>query len=83
MLQSEPLKAMVVGAFVRGLSMRDVESLCQVAGVGSVSASIASQLCQELREHYRAFRERDPSGLELVALFVDAIYFPVRPTGAK
>jgi transposase-like protein len=63
--------------------MRDVESLCQVAGVGSVSAATASQLCQELREHYRAFRERDPSGLELVALFVDAIYFPVRPTGAK
>jgi putative transposase len=64
MLQTEPLKAMVVGAFVRGLSMRDVESLGQVAGLGSVSASTASRLCQELREHYRAFRERDLSGVE-------------------
>jgi putative transposase len=83
MLQTEPLKAMVVGAFVRGLSMRDVESLCREAGLGQVSASSASRLCQELRERYRAFRERDLSGVEFVALFLDAIYLPVRPTGAK
>ncbi len=31
----EPLKALVIGAFVRGLSMRDVESLCEQAGSGS------------------------------------------------
>jgi putative transposase len=83
LLQTEPLKAMVVGAFVRGLSMRDVESLCAEAGLGQVTASSASRLCQELRERYRAFRERDLSGTELVALFLDAIYLPVRPTGAK
>src|SRR3954462_13080020 len=29
LLRSEPLKALVIGAFVRGLSMRDVESLCE------------------------------------------------------
>jgi hypothetical protein len=34
-LRTEPLKAMVIGAFVRGLSMRDVESLCEQAGLGS------------------------------------------------
>lgn len=83
MLRTEPLRAMVVGAFVRGLSMRDVESLCAEAGLGQVSASTASRICQELRERYRAFRERDLSQVELVALFVDAIYLPVRPTGAK
>src|ERR1700743_3616660 len=27
LLRTEPLKALVIGAFVRGLSMRDVESL--------------------------------------------------------
>jgi Transposase, Mutator family len=32
LLRTNPLKAMVVGAFVRGLSMRDVESLCEQAG---------------------------------------------------
>jgi putative transposase len=83
LLKTEPLKAMVVGAFVRGLSMRDVESLCAEAGLGQVTASTASRICQELRERYRAFRERDLSGVELVALFLDAIYLPVRPTGAK
>jgi hypothetical protein len=32
LLRTQPLEAMVVGAFVRGLSMRDVESLCEEAG---------------------------------------------------
>ena len=34
LLRTEPLRAMVIGAFVRGLSMRDVESLCDQAGLG-------------------------------------------------
>jgi hypothetical protein len=33
------LKALIVGAFVRGLSMRDVESLCEEAGLGKTSKS--------------------------------------------
>ncbi len=37
-----PLEAMVVGAFVRGLSMRDVESLREEAGLGKLSKSTAS-----------------------------------------
>jgi hypothetical protein len=34
LVRTEPLKAMVIGAFVRGLSMRDVESLAEKAGLG-------------------------------------------------
>jgi hypothetical protein len=30
---------MVIGAFVRGLWMRDVESLCEEAGLGKLSKS--------------------------------------------
>ena len=48
LLRSEPLKAMVVGAFVRGLSMRDVESLCEQAGLGKLSKSTAARMCSEL-----------------------------------
>jgi hypothetical protein len=48
-----------------------------------VSASTASRICAELRERYRAFRQRELSRLELVALYLDAIYLPVRPSGAK
>jgi putative transposase len=83
LLQTEPLKALVVGAFVRGLSLRDVESLCQEAGLGELSRSSASRICSELRQRYRAFRQRALAGIELVALFLDAIYLPVRPSGAK
>ena len=34
LLRTEPLRAMVIGAFVRGLSMRDIEALCEEAGLG-------------------------------------------------
>ena len=41
LLRTEPLKALVIGAFVRGLSMRDVESQCEQAGLGKLSKSTA------------------------------------------
>jgi hypothetical protein len=50
---------MVIGAFVRGLSMRDVESLCEKAGLGKLSKSTASRICQELRKRFEAFKRRD------------------------
>jgi transposase-like protein len=62
----------VVGAFVRGLSMRDVESLCEKAGLGKLSRSTVSRVCGELRERYEAFKRRDLYDLKLVALFLDA-----------
>jgi putative transposase len=83
MLRTQPLEALVVGAFVRGLSMRDVEALCEEAGLGKVSKSTASRVCRELSERFAAFCRRDLSGIRLVALFCDAIYLPVRPAGAK
>jgi putative transposase len=82
-LRTEPLKAMVIGAFVRGLSMRDAESLCEEAGLGKVSKSTASRICKELRDRFAAFMARELSGVRLVALFLDAIHLPVRPSGVK
>ncbi len=82
-LRTEPLKALVIGGFVRGLSMRDVESLCVEAGLGAVSKSAASRICKELRERYKAFMARDLGHIDLTCLFLDAIYLPVRPTGVK
>ena len=83
LLRTRPLEAMVVGAFVRGLSMRDVESLCEEAGLGKLSKSTASRICQELRERFEQFKRRDLYGVRLVALFVDAIFLNVRPKGPK
>ncbi len=83
LLRTEPLKAMVVGAFVRGLSMRDVESLCDEAGLGKLSKSSAARICAELRERFVAFQRRDLYGISLATLFLDAIYLPARPEGPK
>ncbi len=82
-LRTEPLKAMVIGCFLRGLSMRDPESLCEGAGFGQVSKSTASRICKELRERFAAVQACDLSAIRLVALFLDAIWLPTRPQGAK
>jgi Transposase, Mutator family len=83
LLRTEPLKAMVVGAFVRGLSMRDVESLCEQAGLGKLSKSTAARICSELRERFEAFQRRDLYDIQLAALFLDAVFLSVRPEGPK
>jgi putative transposase len=83
LLRTEPLKALVIGAFVRGLSMRDVESLCEQAGLGKLSKSTASRICEELRERYEQFKRRDLYDIHLVALFLDATFISVRPSGPK
>jgi putative transposase len=82
-LRTRPLEALILGAYVRGLSDRDIESLIQEAGLGKLSKSTASRVCQELRERYRAFRARSLAQVELLVLFMDAIYLPTRPSGAK
>ncbi len=83
LLRTEPLRAMVIGAFVRGLSMRDIEALCEQAGLGKLSKSTASRICEELRERFEQFKRRDLYGVKLAALFLDAVFLPVRPDGPK
>ena len=83
LLRTEPLKALVIGAFVRGLSMRDVESLCEKAGLGRLSKSTAQRICTELRERFEAFKRHDLYEVRLAALFLDAVFLSVRPDGPK
>ena len=73
----------MIGAFVRGLSMRDVESLCEQAGLGKLSKSTASRICEELRERFEAFKRRDLYEVHLAALFLEAVFLSVRPDGPK
>jgi putative transposase len=68
---------------VRGLSMRDVESLCEQAGLGKLSKSTASRICEELKERFEQFKRRSLYDVNLVALFLDATFVSVRPTGPK
>jgi transposase-like protein len=74
---------LVIGAFVRGLSMRDVESLCEQAGLGKLSKTTASRICEELGERFEAFKRRDLYQVRLVALFLDAMFIAVRPDGPR
>jgi transposase-like protein len=83
LLRTDPLKALIIGGFVRGMSMRDIESLCEEAGLGSTSKSTVSRVCAELRERFEAFKRRSLYDVQLVVLFLDAIWLPVRPTGPK
>jgi putative transposase len=83
LLRTEPLKALVIGAFVRGLSMRDVEDLCEKAGLGKLSKTTASRMCEELKDRFAAFKRRDLYEIRLVALFLDATFIAVRPDGPK
>jgi putative transposase len=83
LLRTEPLRAMVIGAFVRGLSMRDVESPCEKAGLGKLSKSAAQRICSELGERFEQFGRRDLCDIGLAALFLDAVFLSVRPDGPK
>jgi putative transposase len=82
-IRTRPLEALIIGGYVRGLSDRDIESLMQEAGLGQVSKSTASRICRELRARYKAFCARSLAEVELLALFLDAIYLPTRPSGDK
>jgi putative transposase len=82
-VRTRPLEALVIGAYVRGLSDRDIESLAAEAGLGIISKTTVSTICRELRDRYRAFRARSLGEVRLLALFLDAIYLPTRPEGPK
>jgi transposase-like protein len=82
-IRTRPLEALISGGYVRGLSDRDIESLMEEAGLGQVSKSTASRICRELRARYKAFCARSLAEVELLVLFLDAVYVPTRPSGAK
>ena len=48
-VRTRPLEALVIGAYVRGLSDRDIESLLDEAGLGHLSKNTASQLRKRFR----------------------------------
>ena len=83
LLRTDPLKALVIGGFVCGRSMRDIKSLCEEAGLAKISKSTVSTICAELGERFEAFKRRSLYDVNLVVLFLDAIYLPVRPSGPE
>src|SRR6266566_3085212 len=82
-VRTRPLEALIIGSYVRGLSDRDIESLAKEAELGHVSKSTVSRICRELRDRYTAFCSKSLADLNVMALFLDAIYLPTRPSGQK
>lgn len=76
-VRTEPLEALVISGWVRGLSDRDIEALLAEAlgPEAALSKSTASRICRRLRDEFEAFRARDLSGVELDYLFLDASHF--------
>ena len=76
-VRTEPLEALVISGWVRGLSDRDIEALLAEAlgPEAALSRSTASRVCARLRDDFEAFRSRDLSDVELDCLFVDGSHF--------
>ena len=76
-VRSEPLEALVISAWVRGLSDRDIEALLAEAlgPEAALSRSTASRICARLRDDFEAFRHRDLADIELDYLFLDGSHF--------
>src|ERR1700733_11216684 len=63
--------------------VRAGELLWEQAGLGKLWKSTASRMCEELRERFDAFGRRSLYEVHLVALFLDATFISVRPSGPK
>ena len=73
------LYAVVMTAYIEGVSTRKVDELVKSLGIHSgVSKSEVSRICQGLDETVSAFRQRDLSGAGYPYLYVDATYVKAR-----
>jgi putative transposase len=77
-VRTRPLEALVIGAYVRGLSDRDIESLAREAGLGGICRTAVSGICRELRDRYRAFRARGLGEVRLLGVVQPSVPFANR-----
>jgi len=78
----QALYAVVMEAYVNGVSTRVVDDLVAALGVESgISKSEVSRICAGLDEQVEAFRSRPLHHTEFPYVFLDATYLHVRRTG--
>ena len=76
---TDKLEHMAVEMYVRGCSTRDVEALLKdEEGRILLSKSSVSRLNEILWTEYQAFCQQDLSQLDVVYIFIDAVYEPLR-----
>ena len=75
--RTNALEALVISAWVRGLSDRDIEAaLREVLGAeAALSKSTVSRICQQIKDDFAAFAERELCDMRLDYLFLDGSNF--------
>jgi putative transposase len=80
----QALYAVVMEAYVNGVSTRSVEDLVAALGIDSgISKSEVSRICGGLDQTVEAFRSRPLHHTTFPYVFLDATYLHVRRTGAS
>src|SRR3954465_6500841 len=78
--RTHALESLVIGSFLRGLSVRDVAAaLEETFDEPVIGKSTVARVCQDTRERYRRWCERRLDEHDLVYLFLDALYLKLRP----
>ena len=79
----QALYAVVIEAYVQGVSTRSVDDLVEALGVGTgISKSEVSRICSGLDEVVGAFRTRSLDHVEFPYVYLDATYLHVRVAAA-
>jgi len=74
------LSVVVQEAYVHGVSTRKVDELVKALGMGGISKSRVSELCEELDEEVERFRNRPLEGA-YPYVWIDATYVKARQDG--
>jgi putative transposase len=78
----QALYAVVMEAYVHGVSTRKVDALVQALGADAgISKSEVSRICAQMDEELEAFRSRDLSHVGFPYVFCDATYVKARVNG--
>lgn len=77
--RTETLEKLIPRLYVKGMSDRDIEDVLRNdLKLNKVSRSVISKLSQVLADEYNTWKNRDLSGINILYLFIDGVYLPVR-----
>ncbi len=79
-LAEKALTAVIQEAYIQGISTRSVDDLVKAMGMGGISKSQVSRLCEEIDERVHAFLGRPIEG-DWPYLWIDAAYVKQRQAG--
>jgi len=79
-LAEKALTAVIQEAYIQGISTRSVDELVKAMGMGGISKSQVSRLCEEIDVRVKAFLDRPIEG-DWPYLWIDATYLKVRQNG--